>query len=99
RLCEMELVRRFDPCYMGDPTTNVARAVSRTGSGIEKLDEHARWAACSLAALYAATLESSPHARELVAAALTHEAQSPDLKAALEHAGLDPDVPPDELLR
>jgi hypothetical protein len=99
RLCEMELVRRFDPWYLGDPTTNVARAVMRCGSGVAKLDEHARWVACSLAALYAATLEGATHARALVAAVLRNEPDSPDLKAALVQAGLDPDVPAEELLR
>jgi hypothetical protein len=97
RLCELELARRFDPWYMGDPTTNVSRAVSRAASAFEKLDEEARWVACSLAALYAATLEGASHARALVRAALTHAADAPELTAALEHAGLEPGVPPEEL--
>ncbi|HZU98808.1 MAG TPA: EcsC family protein [Planctomycetota bacterium] len=97
RLCELELARRFDPWYMGDPTTNVSRAVSRAAGAFEKLDEEARWVACSLSALYAATLEGASHARALVRAVLTHAADAPELKAALEHAGLDPGVPPAEL--
>jgi hypothetical protein len=97
RTCELELVRRFDPWYVGDPTANVARAVARTASGFLKLDEEARWVACSLAALYAATLEASPHARALVAAVLTHASDAPELVAALEHAGLDPGVAGEEL--
>ena len=97
RLCELDLVRRFAAWYLGDPATNVARAVSRAASGFEKLDEDARWVACSLAALYAATLEGSRHARALVGAVLEHAGDAPELHAALEHAGLDPGVPPAEL--
>lgn len=97
RLCELELVRRFDPWYMGDPATNVARAVAKAAASVTKLDEGARWVACSLAALYAATLEGSAHARALVAAIFTHASDAPELTAALEHAGLDPGVPPEEL--
>jgi hypothetical protein len=97
RLCELDLVRRFAPWYVGDPATNVARAVSRAAQGFQKLDEEARWVACSLAALYAATLEGSGPARALVAAVLEHAGDAPELHAALEHAGLDPGVPPGEL--
>src|SRR5581483_11777672 len=85
------------PWYVGDPATNVARAVSKAAATIARLDEETRWVACSLAALYAATLEGSVHARALVAAVLTHASDAPELGAALEHAGLDPGVPPEEL--
>ena len=99
RLCELELVRRFDPWYMGDPTSNVSRAVSRAATAGAALDEHARWVACSLAALYAATLEEAAHARALVDAVLGQKVGAEELGAALEHAGLDPDVPVEELLQ
>jgi hypothetical protein len=98
RVCELDLVRRFDPWYLGDPTSNVARAVNRA-AGLGALDEDARWVACSLAALYAATLEEAVHARALVDAVLGKQAAAPELRAALEHAGLDPDVPLEELWR
>jgi hypothetical protein len=71
--------------------------VTRAASGFLQLDEGARWVACSLAALYAATLEGSGPARALVGAVLTHAADAPELRACLEHAGLDPGVPADEL--
>src|SRR5262249_32713107 len=90
RLCELDLVRRFAPWRVGDPATNVARAVSRAAQGFGKLDEDARWVACSLAALYAATLEGSAHARALVGAVLERGGDAPELHAALDHAGLDP---------
>lgn len=99
RLCELELVRRFDAWYMGDPSSNVTRAVSRAAAAGMGLDEAGRWTSCSLASLYAATLEEAPHARALVETVLGQLSGTPELTAALEHAGLDPSVPVGELLQ
>lgn len=96
RLCEMSLVRRYDDWYVGDPTPNVRSAVARFLED-ETPDPDASWCARYLAGLYAATLEGSSHARQLVHATVASDPGAPAFSEAFQAAGIPPDVTVDEL--
>lgn len=97
RLCEMSLVRRFDPWYLGDPTPNLRRAIQRWLETEPGEQPAADAAARTLAGLYLATLDGASHARMLVHAVVARTPDSPDMLDAARAAGIPADVPVREL--